>query len=83
VPQYKPCYGVIGTILLLSFVLTAIRARTRNLLPCVVIHFIFNAVQGVLIVLGPYLEHFFPDTPPAPEPGLLVGLILRICGVAW
>lgn len=81
VPQYKPCYGVIGMILLLSFVLTAVRARTGKLLPCVLIHFVFNAVQGVLILLGPYLERFFPDTP-APEPGLLVGLILRLFGAA-
>jgi membrane protease YdiL (CAAX protease family) len=82
VPQYWPSYGVIGTILLLSFVLTLIRAHTGRLLPCYVIHLIFNGIQSVLIVLGPYLERFFPDTP-APDPGLLIGLILKLCGLAW
>lgn len=82
VPQYWPSYGVIGTILLLSFVLTLIRARTGKLLPCFVIHLIFNAIQSVFIVFGPYLETFLPETP-APDPGLLVGLLPRLCGAAF
>jgi membrane protease YdiL (CAAX protease family) len=82
VPQYWPSFGVLGTILLLSFVLTVIRAHTGRLLPCFVIHLIFNGIQSVFIVFGPYLERFFPDTP-APDPGLLVGLILRHFGIAW
>jgi membrane protease YdiL (CAAX protease family) len=82
VPQYWPSYGVIGTILLLSFVLTVIRAHTGRLLPCFIIHLIFNGIQSVLIVFGPYLDRFFPQTP-APDPGLLVGLIVRLCGAAW
>jgi membrane protease YdiL (CAAX protease family) len=82
VPQYWPSYGVIGTILLLSFALTLIRARTGRLLPCFIIHLIFNGIQSVLIVFSPYIERFFPETP-APDPGLLIALILRICGAAW
>ena len=81
VPQYWPSYGVIATILLLSFVLTLIRARTGRLLPCFVIHLIFNGIQSLFIVFNPYLERFFPETP-APDPGLLLGLALRLCGGA-
>ncbi|HYH84074.1 MAG TPA: type II CAAX endopeptidase family protein [Pyrinomonadaceae bacterium] len=70
VPQYWPSYGVIATILLLSFVLTAIRARTGSLLPCFIIHLIFNGIQSVLIVLSPYIEQ--PTTPVAPPVTSLV-----------
>jgi uncharacterized protein len=46
VPQYRQSYGVIATILLLSFTLTMIRARTGRLLPCFVIHLLFNGIQS-------------------------------------
>jgi hypothetical protein len=83
VPQYWPSYSVIGTILLLSFVLTLVRAHTGRLLPCFVIHLFFNGIQSAYIVLGPYIEPFFIK-PPAPDPGLIAGLILRsFCGTAW
>jgi hypothetical protein len=75
VPQYWPSYGVIATILLLSFVLTMIRARTGRLLPCFVVHLIFNGIQSVLIVLEPYLKSYV-ETNPTPSPGLLVELLL-------
>ncbi|HEX6182875.1 MAG TPA: type II CAAX endopeptidase family protein [Pyrinomonadaceae bacterium] len=76
VPQYWPSYGVIFTILLLSTVLTLIRARTGQLLPCFVIHFVFNSIQAVLIVINPW---FAPDTPtPVPAPGLLLDLFARL-----
>lgn len=82
VPQYWPSYGVIFTILLLSVVLTLIRARTGRLLPCFVIHFVFNTIQAVLIVLNPYLERLAPETPtpPVPAPGLLLELFARLFG---
>jgi membrane protease YdiL (CAAX protease family) len=83
VPQYWPCYGVLGTILLLSFVLTVVRARTGRLLPCILIHFVFNGVQCVLLVLSPYLERLLPQEPPAPAPGLLAELFIRLFGAAW
>ena len=79
IPQYWPSYAVIVTIHLLSFVLTVIRAHTGKLLPCFVIHLIFNGIQSAYIVFGPYIEPFFIK-PPAPDPGLLVGLLLRLCG---
>ena len=60
------------------------RARTGSLLPCVVIHFVFNGVQGVLLALAPYLERYFPpEAPPpvpVPAPGLLVELFARLFG---
>jgi uncharacterized protein len=82
VPQYWPSYGVIATILLLSFVLTLIRARTGRLLPCFVIHLIFNGIQSVLIVLEPYLKGFV-ETTPAPAPGLLIELLSGAVGAAF
>ena len=81
--QYRPCYGVIATIFLLSFVLTVVRARTGRLLPCVLIHFVFNGVQCVLLVLGLYLEDFFPKKMPPPAPGLLAELCVWLFGAAW
>ena len=81
VPQYWPSYGVIITILLLSVVLTLIRARTGQLLPCFVVHFVFNSIQAVLIVLNPYLERFAPEAPtpaPVPAPGMLIELFARL-----
>lgn len=85
VPQYWPSYGVIATILLLSFTLTMVRARTGRLLPCFVIHLLFNGVQSVLIVLEPYLKDYLeksPDPVP-PSPGLLYGLIMWLFGAAF
>ncbi len=56
VPQYWPNLGVISSITLLSVVLTVVRARTGRLLPCLVIHFVFNGIQSFLIVVDPYLR---------------------------
>ncbi|HEX8118784.1 MAG TPA: CPBP family intramembrane glutamic endopeptidase [Pyrinomonadaceae bacterium] len=84
VPQYLPSYGVLATILLLSFVLTLVRARTGRLLPCVVIHMVFNGIQSLGIVFAPYLEKFFPEqAPPAPDPGLLVELFIKFVHAAF
>ena len=85
VPQYWPSYGVIATILLLSTALTLIRAYTGKLLPCFIVHLVFNGIQSILIVLNPYLERLLPTAPtPAPvppAPGLLVELALRLHGI--
>ncbi|HEX8499372.1 MAG TPA: type II CAAX endopeptidase family protein [Pyrinomonadaceae bacterium] len=77
VPQYWPSFGVIATILVLSVVLTLIRAHTGRLLPCFVVHLVFNSIQAVLIVLEPYLKQFAPEEA-APAPGLLVALLARL-----
>ncbi len=80
VPQYWPNFGVIGTILVLSFVLTNLRARTGQLLPCFVVHLVFNGIQSILIVLNPYIEHFSPEkTPtPVPAPGALLHFFAQL-----
>jgi membrane protease YdiL (CAAX protease family) len=85
VPQYWPSFGVIGTILLLSTVLTLIRARTGKLLPCFIVHLVFNGIQSLLIVLNPYIERLMPQAPapvpaPVPAPGLFLELVFRLYG---
>src|SRR5207237_8176919 len=45
--QYRQNIGAILSISLLSLVLTAVRARTGRLLPCVIIHLVFNGVQSL------------------------------------
>ena len=56
VPQYWPNIGIISSITLLSVVLTVVRARTGRLLPCFVVHLVFNGIQSVIIVLEPHLR---------------------------
>lgn len=55
VPQYWPNFGVIGAVGLLSLSLTLVRAYTGRLLPCFIMHLVFNGIQSVLIILQPYL----------------------------
>lgn len=55
VPQYLPNYGTIIAITILSLTLTVIRAKTESLLPCVVIHTIFNGITSVLLIAEPFL----------------------------
>lgn len=57
--QYWPNAAAISSITLLSVVLTVIRARTGRLLPCFVIHLVFNGVQSVIILIEPYLRTAF------------------------
>jgi membrane protease YdiL (CAAX protease family) len=55
IPQYWPNYGVIAAIGILSVALTIIRAYTRNLFPCVIIHLVFNGIQALYLV-SPYFK---------------------------
>jgi uncharacterized protein len=57
VPQYWPNVGVIATIGVLSLALTLVRAYTGRLLPCFIVHLVFNGIQSLIIVLEPYLPH--------------------------
>ena len=59
VVQYWPNAGAISSITVLSLALTLIRARTGKLLPCFVVHLVFNGVQSVIIILEPYLTTLF------------------------
>jgi len=72
VPQYIESVAALTAILLLSAVLTLLRAWTRSLLPCVATHFVFNGIQGVLILLSPPAAS--PSAPPAPA---LISFLLK------
>ena len=76
VPQYWPNIGVISAVALLSVVLTIVRAYSGKLLPCVVIHMSFNAVQAVILIVEPYVQRLLPTTPPpVPTASMLLPLI--------
>ena len=57
--QYWPDIGAIFAIALLSLALTAVRAYTGRLLPCFVIHLVFNGIQSQIIILDPYLRALY------------------------
>jgi len=40
----------------LSLVLTAVRALTSNLWPCVVLHTLFNGIQAIGLIAEMYVE---------------------------
>ena len=76
IPQYLTNLGVIAAVGILSLALTLVRAHTGRLLPCVVIHLVFNGIQATFLILEPYLERFVtppPVTPPA-------AILLRLAG---
>ena len=53
VPQYWPSYSTIFLLTLLSLTLTAIRVRSNNLLPCIILHTLFNGLQSIILLLDP------------------------------
>ncbi len=53
VPQYWGSYAAISAILSLSLVLTALRAFTGKLLPCVATHLVYNGIQAVALLVAP------------------------------
>jgi membrane protease YdiL (CAAX protease family) len=69
--QYRQNIGVILSITLLSLVLTTVRARTGRLLPCFVIHLVFNGVSSLIIVFEPYLRTSINLSPESPS-GFLI-----------
>jgi membrane protease YdiL (CAAX protease family) len=54
--QYNGDITALIMICLLSLVLTFIRVRTKNLLPCIVFHTIFNGIQSILLIMQPYIN---------------------------
>lgn len=62
VPQYSkdfvPDFVTVSVIVLLSLVLTTIRVKTGNLLPCIVLHTVFNGIQSILMIVQPYLQPY-------------------------
>ena len=76
VPQYWPNVGVIAAVALLSIVLTLVRAYSGRLLPCIVIHLVFNGIQAVILMLEPYAHRYLPTTEQtAPTVTILLPLI--------
>lgn len=71
VPQYMESLPTIFILVILSLILTLIRAKTSNLLPCIILHTIFNGLQSVGLILAPY----FPEAVPAPDPAIILHLI--------
>ena len=63
VPQYYPNAATIISICVLSLVLTLIRAKTKNLLPCIVLHTVFNGIQSAGLILEPYLREQIQKIP--------------------
>ena len=70
--QYRQNIGAILSIFVLSLALTVVRARTGRLLPCYIIHVLFNGIQSIIIVLYPYLNALVESSRPK---GALTGLL--------
>jgi membrane protease YdiL (CAAX protease family) len=69
VPQYYPSYSTIFLLALLSVTLTALRVRSRNLLPCIILHMLFNGLQSLRIV--------FEQAPENSDPTGLITWLLK------
>lgn len=61
--NFDPDYATITTLFLLSLTLTMIRVYTKNLLPCIILHTIFNGIQSVILIIEPYFSHL-SNKPP-------------------
>ena len=72
VPQYYPSYSTIFLLLLLSITLTSIRVKTGNLLPCVILHTLFNGMQSVGLLFNPY-----SNTTDVPDPSAFIFHLLK------
>ncbi|MCB1024445.1 MAG: CPBP family intramembrane metalloprotease, partial [Acidobacteria bacterium] len=66
-PQYWGDYSTLITLTFLSLVITMIRVKTDNLLPCILFHFLINGIQSLLLVLQPLLPESMNTTKPAAE----------------
>ena len=69
VPQYWPSYSTIFLLTLLSLILTLTRVYSGNLLPCIILHTLFNAFQSALMIAEPHLN---PSASPITEQALMV-----------
>lgn len=72
--QYRNNWGVITAIAILSVTLTLTRAISGRLLPCFIIHMVFNGIQSLIILFHPYLEQMEKGA------GQKTGLVLSACG---
>ena len=69
-PQYWGTPSTIVLLTLLSLILTVIRAKTGSLLPCVILHTVFNAIQSLLMILSPEFQ------PQSTAPQDVVGFFI-------
>jgi hypothetical protein len=76
--QYWPNAGAISAITFLSVVLTVVRARTGRLLPCFVIHLVYNGIQSLIIILEPYLSALYRHWHPKAVPPALINFLLGL-----
>ncbi len=51
VPQYFESISTIVLLAVLSLILTLVRVKTDNLLPCVILHTLFNGLQSILLIV--------------------------------
>ncbi len=63
-PQYWGDYSTLITLTFLSLVITLIRVKTNNLLPCILFHFVVNGLQSIVLILEPYLPEALNATKP-------------------
>jgi uncharacterized protein len=73
VPQYYPDFAAIIALCVLSLVLTLIRSKTNNLLPCIALHTVFNGTQSIILIFEPYLQSLIAK--PETQPAILVTLV--------
>jgi membrane protease YdiL (CAAX protease family) len=59
--EYYNNIGVILAISILSLSLTLLRAYSGRLLPCYIVHLIFNGITAIYIIVEPYLSPSTPD----------------------
>ncbi|MDQ3174515.1 MAG: CPBP family intramembrane metalloprotease [Acidobacteriota bacterium] len=82
VPQYWPNFGIIAAVGMLSVSLTIIRAYTGRLLPCIVIHLVFNGITSLLLLIEPHLPKLGPASgQTASAVLLLTNLWLSVSGL--
>lgn len=63
--QYWGSPSTIFLIVFLSLILTLVRVRTNNLLPCIILHTAINGIQSLILILEPYLNFGNPTEQPA------------------
>lgn len=61
--QYWNSPVALFLITLLSLAITLVRAKSGNLLPCIVLHTIFNGIQSLFMILQPYIEDAAKENP--------------------
>lgn len=68
--QYRKNLGVITVIVMLSVSLTLVRAFTGRLLPCFIIHMVFNGIVSFVMIIQPFFEK--PEKIAAPKTAIIM-----------